>query len=54
MQLLEQSSKGGLQSAAQAALGGDTTALMDLVGRVMQNPEGAKAVEGISRSIPQK
>jgi len=54
MQLLKQSSGGGLQNAAQAALNGDTSALMELMGRVMQNPEGVKAVEGIGRNIPQK
>ena len=54
MQLLNQTGGAKLQEAAQAALGGDTSALMELMGKVMQRPEGVQAVEGINRSIRQK
>ena len=54
MELLKQTGGAQLQSAAKSAMGGDTSALVELMGRVMQRPEGAKAVEGISKNIPKK
>lgn len=54
MELLNQTGGDKLQAAAQAALEGDASVLMELMGRVMRNPEGVKAVEGINRSIKEK
>jgi hypothetical protein len=54
VELLSQKGGSDLQSAAKAAMSGDASALVGLMQEVMQRPEGAKAVEGISRNIPQK
>ncbi len=54
MQLLNQTGGAKLQQAAQAAMGGDASALVELMQRVMQKPEGVKAVEGINRNITKK
>ena len=54
MELLNQNGGAELQNAAKAAMNGDTAALMGLMQQVMNRPEGAKAMEGISRKIPQK
>jgi hypothetical protein len=52
MQLLNQSSGGNLQAAADAAMKGDASLLSKLVNEVTQSPEGAKAVSNLSKSIP--
>lgn len=54
MDLLNQKAGGGLKSAADAAAKGDTSALMGLVGQLMQSKEGAEVVERINKNIPQK
>ena len=40
-----------LQSAAQAAMAGNPADFMALMAKVMNTPEGAKAVDGINRKI---
>ena len=52
MELLHKSGGDGLQSAAQAAMQGDTAKLMNLVQQVMATPEGARAVENINKNLP--
>lgn len=54
MQLLNETGGSELQSAAKAALDGNPAELIKLMDQVMHQPEGMKAVEGISRNIPQK
>lgn len=54
MELLNQKAGGGLKSAADAAAKGDASALMGLVGQVMQSKEGAAVVERLNKNIPQK
>lgn len=51
MELLSSSPSAGLEQAAQAAMRGDAGGLKDLVGRVMGDPEGAKAVENLNKTI---
>lgn len=53
MSLLNQNAGGGLQSAAQSAATGKPEALMGLLERVMGDPEGAKAVEGLKKKTQQ-
>lgn len=52
MELLRRSGGADLQSAAQAAMKGDTARLMGLVQQVMATPEGAKAVQNINKNLP--
>jgi ubiquinone biosynthesis protein Coq4 len=52
MQLLKQTSGGTLQSAADAAMKGDPSALSKLVNEVTKTPEGAKAVTNLSQNLP--
>ena len=54
MELLSQNNGSDLQSAAQSAIKGDAKALMNMMQQIMQRPDGAKAVEGLSKKIPQK
>ena len=49
MSLLNQSAGSGLQSAAQAAAKGKPEALMGLLNQVMNDPQGAQAVEGLKK-----
>lgn len=49
MTLLNQSAKGGLQTAAQAAAKGKPEALMGILNQVMQSKEGAQAVDGLKK-----
>ena len=44
--------EGGLKQAAEAAMKGDTSELQSMLDRLMKNPEGASAVERLSRSAP--
>lgn len=43
---------GGLKAAAEAAMKGDATQLQGLLDRLMNDPNGAKVVERINRSVP--
>ena len=52
MDLLRSRSGGNLDTAAQAAAKGDPAQLMALLQQVMATPDGARAVEQISRQIP--
>ncbi len=54
MQMLNQSAGGGLKTAAEAAMKGDTSQLMGLMDRLMKDPDGAKAVERLNRTIQGK
>lgn len=51
LQLLTQKSGGNLQAAANAAMKGDPSQLSRLVDEVKKNPEAAKAVENLSRTL---
>jgi len=52
MQLIRKQSGSNLDGAAQSAAQGDPAKLMTLLQQVMATPEGAKAVENISRKLP--
>lgn len=52
MELLNQNAGGKLKTAAISAALGDTKDLLDLVRRVMAEPEGAKLVERLNRTAP--
>lgn len=52
MSLLNQNAGGGLKNAANAALNGDTAALMGLMQQVMDSKEGAELVHRMERSVP--
>ena len=54
MNLLNQSAGGGLKSAAEAAIKGDTSQLMGLMDRLMKDPNGAKVVEQLNKTIQGK
>ena len=54
MNLLNQSAGGGLKSAAEAAMKGDTSQLMGLMDRLMKDPNGAKVVEQLNKTIQGK
>lgn len=54
MELLSQNNGNDLQNAAQSAIKGDATALINMMQQVMQRPDGAKAVEELSKNIPKK
>jgi len=52
MQMLTQGDQGaGLQKAVQSAAKGDTTAMVQMVNRIMQSPEGAELVERINKAV---
>lgn len=51
--LLNQSSGGSLQAAAQAAAKGKPDALMGLLNQVMGSQEGARAVENLKKKANQ-
>ena len=52
MDLLNKNAGGSLKSAAEAAMKGDTSQIMGLMDRLMKDPEGAKVVERINKSMP--
>ncbi|MBC5735938.1 MULTISPECIES: hypothetical protein [Oscillospiraceae] len=52
MEMLNKSAGGGLKGAADAAMKGDTSQLMDLMGRVMSSKEGAEVVGRINKAVP--
>ncbi len=52
MELLNKSAGSGLKGAADAAMKGDTSQLMDLMGKVMSSKEGAAVVGRINRAVP--
>ena len=54
MNLLNQSAGGGLKSAAEAAMKGDTSQLMGLMDLLMKDPHGAKVVEQLNKTIQGK
>ena len=54
MNLLNQIAGGGLKSAAEAAMKGDTSQLMGLMDRLMKDPNGAKVVEQLNKTIQGK
>ena len=43
---------GGLKAAAEAAMKGDASQLQGLLSQLMRDPEGARVVERINRSVP--
>ena len=47
--LLQQMGGAGLQQAAQSAAAGDASALNDILKKVQADPQGAKAMETISK-----
>ena len=52
MRMLTEGDRGaGLQQAVQSATKGDTTAMVQMINRVMQSPEGAELVERINRAV---
>ena len=52
MELLQKNGGTQLQSAADSAMKGNPAQLMNLVQQVMATPEGARAVDNISRKLP--
>ena len=52
IRMLTQGDQGaGLQRAVQAASGGDTTQMMQMVKQLMESPDGAALVERINRTM---
>lgn len=54
VEMLNQSSSGGLKGAADAAMKGDTSALMGLMQQIMSSKEGAGLVDRIQKSVHKK
>ena len=52
MNLIQSKAGANLDSAAQSAAQGDPAKLMTLLQQVMATPEGARAVDNISRKLP--
>lgn len=52
IELLNKSAGTGLKGAADAAMKGDTSQLMELMGKVMSSKEGADIVGRINSAIP--
>ncbi len=48
---LNQNSGGGLKDAAQSAMNGDTSRLMDLVQGIMKDPKNAKLIEDLQKKM---
>lgn len=51
MELLNRNAGGGLKNAADAAMKGSPNQLMGLMNQLLQDPEGAKVVENLNKSI---
>jgi len=52
MQMLTRNDRGAaLQQAAQSAVRGDTTQMVQMVQRIMQSPDGAALVERINHAM---
>lgn len=51
MELLNKNAGSGLKDAAQSAMKGDTTQLMDLVQGLMKDPQSAKLVEELNKKV---
>lgn len=51
MDLLNKSAGGGLKSAAEAAMKGDSSQLMGLMDRLMKDPEGAQVVDRLNKNM---
>lgn len=52
MDLLNKSAGGGLKSAAEAAMKGDSSQLMGLMNQLMKDPEGAQVVDRLNKNMP--
>ena len=52
MELLNQNAGSGLKDAAQSAMKGDASQLMNLVQGLMKNPKSAQLVEELNKKIP--
>ena len=50
--LMTMLNQGGGLKAAEAAMKGDASQLQGLLNRLMQDPNGAKVVERINKSVP--
>ena len=51
MTLLDQNSGGNLKDAAQSAMKGNTTQLMDLVQGLMNDPKNVRLVEELNKKV---
>lgn len=51
MELLNQNAGGELKGAAQSAMKGDSSQLMNLVEGLMKNPQSAKLVEELNKKV---
>lgn len=51
MGLIQQNAQGDLKEVAQSAMKGDTTQLMSLMNRLMQDPKGAELVGKLKGSF---
>ena len=55
MQLLTQGDQGaGLQRAVQSAARGNSAEIVQMMNRIMQNPDGAALIQRINQAIQQK
>lgn len=54
MELLNQNGGANLKGAADAAMKGDSSALMGLMQQVMGTKEGAAVVERLQKTVPKK
>ena len=53
MELLNKNAGSGLKDAAQSAMKGDTSQLMNLVQGLMKDPQSAKLVEELNKKVNQ-
>ena len=51
--MLQRLGGAGLEQAAQSAAAGDPAALQSILGKVMDDPAGAKAMEQLRKKTPQ-
>jgi hypothetical protein len=54
MELLNQNGGANLKGAADAAMKGDSSALMGLMQKVMDTKEGAAAMDRLQKTVPKK
>lgn len=54
MELLSQNGGANLKGAADAAMKGDSSALMGLMQKVMDTKEGAAAMDRLQKTVPKK